>query len=226
MDNKGNFTENELRELPKLISAPRFKRYLDATGEDTGQALRLYQWNLEVSGELLKVLHLCEIGLRNGIADTIVRVHGERWPWVQGFRVSLQNPRQRYNPRRDLESVSGREHTTGKIIAELKFAFWERMLNASHQSRLWDQHLATSFPHLDLSNGPAVAREVLRTKVFAVRDLRNRIAHHEPIFYRQSLEADFASIMFVIEARCPVSADWISRLQNVSAMLEQRQTIL
>lgn len=222
MDNKDNFTEEELRELPKLISVPRFSRYLQATSNDPSQALRLYQWNLEVSGELLKVLHLCEIGLRNGIVDAIVEVHGDQWPWVQGFRVSLQNSRRGYSPRRDLESVAAREPTPGKIIAELKFAFWERMLNASHQNRLWDQHLNTSFPHVDLSEGSTKAREEIRNKIFVVRDLRNRIAHHEPIFYRPSLESDFASIMYLIEARCPVSADWISRLQNVSAMLAQR----
>lgn len=219
MDRKGNFTETELQELPKLLSAPRFARYLQASNNDPGAALKLYQWNLEVSGELLKVLHLCEIGLRNGVADAIEAVHGDRWPWVQGFRVSLPNPSRNYNPRRDLESVARRQHSTGKVIAELRFAFWERMLNASHQTRLWNAELERCFPHLDYSAGPSAARDTLRRKVFVVRDLRNRIAHHEPIFYRADLEGDFQNIMEVIQARCPVSADWISRLQNAAGMI-------
>lgn len=222
MTQNSKFTPQEIAELPKLLSAPRFARYLVATNNDTSQALELYQWNLELSGEFLKVLHICEIGLRNGVADALENQHGDRWPWVQGFRVSLQNPRRGYSPRRNLESVARQQPSTGKVIAELKFAFWERMLNASHQQRLWETHLEASFPNADFSGGKDAAREALRNSIFAVRSLRNRIAHHEPIFYRPSLADDFSHIMSLIEARCAHSATWIARWERVTELLQAK----
>ena len=216
------FTNDEIAELPTLLSAPRFARYLAETGNDTEQALKLYQWNLELSGEFLKVLHICEIGIRNGISDAITEVHGDRWPWVQGFRVSLQNPRRGYNPRRNLEDVARLQPSTGKVIAELKFAFWERMLNSSHQQRLWDHKLEHGFPNADRTKGSAAAREKLRNSTYAVRSLRNRIAHHEPIFYRPSLTDDFDHIISLIDARCAHSAAWIGRWERVTFLLNNK----
>lgn len=220
MENNRFFTQQEITDLPKLLSQQRFQRYLEARHDDVDAALRLYQWNLEISGEFLKILHLCEISLRNGVADAISAVHGEEWPWVQGFRISLLSPSRGYSPRRDLETVSNYHQTSGKIIAELKFAFWEKMLNANQQSRLWDTQLSTHFPHLDFTIGAEHARDTLRQKVYSVRALRNRIAHHEPIFYRPALRDDFLNILYVIEARCPISANWIGEIQNVSEMLD------
>ncbi|KPX48989.1 hypothetical protein ALP96_102518 [Pseudomonas savastanoi pv. glycinea] len=44
--------------------------------------------------------------------------------------------------------------------------------------------------------------------------LRNRIAHHEPIFSR-NLRSDFAVIQRLTETRCAVSADWMNGQQQV-----------
>lgn len=217
-----NFSEEECAELPNLLSQARFGRYLQAAGQDVNQALKLYQWNLELSGELLKVMHACEIGLRNAVAEAIAAIHGENWPWVQGFRVSLQDPKRGYSPRKDLAKVAEREPTTGKVIAELRFAFWERMLNASHHNRIWKTQLPLVFPHMDFSSGANVARDQLRQQVFVVRDLRNRIAHHEPIFDRSNLKQDVETIMAIIQARCLISASWVERVHSVPALLEAR----
>ncbi|MCF5427359.1 hypothetical protein GIV88_15235, partial [Pseudomonas syringae] len=47
-----------------------------------------------------------------------------------------------------------------------------------------------------------------------IRLLRNRIAHHEPIFSR-NLRSDFAVIQRLTETRCAVSADWINGKKQV-----------
>ena len=51
-----------------------------------------------------------------------------------------------------------------------------------------------------------------------VRGLRNRIAHHEPIFARD-LVGDYTAILEIIGFRCIATAAWLNRSQNVFNLL-------
>jgi len=70
------FSPAEIRDLPVVISAPRFATYLQAMGNDREKALALYEWNLDVSSALIIPLQVCEVAVRNGIAEAIEHVHG------------------------------------------------------------------------------------------------------------------------------------------------------
>jgi hypothetical protein len=134
------FSPAELQDLPGVISAPRFATYLQAMGNSREQALELYAWNLDISSALIVPLQVCEVAVRNGISEAIEAVHGANWPWNNGFIRSLPRPKSkfRYNPADDLQLCARRLPTTGKIIAELKFAFWENIFTAGQDSRLWN----------------------------------------------------------------------------------------
>jgi hypothetical protein len=94
-------------------------------GNDREKALELYAWNLDISSALIVPLQVCEVAVRNGIAEAIEAIHGANWPWNNGFIRSLPRPKSkfRYNPADDLQVCAHELPTTGKIIAELKFAF-------------------------------------------------------------------------------------------------------
>jgi len=79
------FTPAELHELPNVISGPRFATYLQATGNDRSRALALYEWNLDLSAAFIVPLQICEVAVRNGVAEAIEKVHGTTWPWSNGF---------------------------------------------------------------------------------------------------------------------------------------------
>jgi hypothetical protein len=49
------------------ISDARFHAFLEASGQDHGRAVALYNWNAEVSAAFLEVLYHLEILLRNAI---------------------------------------------------------------------------------------------------------------------------------------------------------------
>ena len=119
-----SFTFDELRDLPFVISAPRFATYLQARANRPDLALALYRWNLEVSAAFMGPLHLCEITLRNGVAESIEAIHGRAWPWAKGFLRSLPSPKRGYNPQKDLRETAGQQPTAGKVVAELKFVFF------------------------------------------------------------------------------------------------------
>ena len=70
-----------------IISSPRISTYESATGgkkPNNLEALDLYAWNADVSGALLIPLHICEVAIRNAVAEAIENVYGidGRGLWV------------------------------------------------------------------------------------------------------------------------------------------------
>lgn len=217
------FTVDELRDLPIVISAPRFATYLRASANDTERALALYHWNLEVSAAFIVPLQVCEVAARNGVVEAIEAVHGPNWPWSNGFIRSLPIPRlaHHYNPQTNLRSVAARQPTTGKVVADLNFAFWEKTLTAGQDTRLWTPHLHTVFPGVPAATAAPVARAAAFDALQHIRHFRNRIAHHEPIFAR-TLADDYARIHQVIGWRRPVAAAWMDKIERITALLATR----
>ena len=137
------FTADELLELPEAISGPRFATYLRACGNDPGAALKLYHWNLEVSAAFIVPLQVCEVAVRNGIVEAIEQVHGPNWPWSNGFHRSLPVPRKAgyYDPSRNLKAVAAVQPTVGKVIADLNFAFWEKLFTKGQDQQIGRAHV-------------------------------------------------------------------------------------
>lgn len=198
-----------------------YEKAVKSSGPDDPTALALYVWNAEVSGAFMAPLHICEVVIRNAVSDALEPMYGAKWPWAPGFEQSLPSPIVGYNARRDLFDARSKFTTTGKVIPELKFAFWQRMFTKRHDRRVWDRHLLTVFPGLDASRPVAGLRGGLYTDLEEIRALRNRIAHHEPIFVRK-LEDDFDRIYRLVAARCKVTADWMVAHQQVTVLLKNR----
>lgn len=210
----------ELCDLPSVISAPRFATYLQAKGNNPADALALYQWNLELSAAFIVPLQVAEVAVRNGVVEVLEKVHGAHWPWSNGFIRSLPVPRtpSQYNAGRDLQSVASRMPTAGKVVAELKFAFWEKTFTVGQDARLWIPHMATAFPGIPPNTTVPIARANAFSALEAIRKLRNRIAHHEPIFNR-NISDEYRRLHDVISWRNPTAAAWMDRVQRVTSLL-------
>jgi len=122
-------------EIRATLSAPRSGTYIAAAGGDTAKAVDLYGWNARVSAALMLPAHFAEISTRNAAAAVLERLYGPQWPWNPTFAASLPNTG-RYNPRRDLLNTRGSNPTTGKVIAELKFVFWQKLSTSRNDVRL------------------------------------------------------------------------------------------
>ncbi len=214
------FSVEELRDLPDVISAPRFATYLQAKGNNRADALALYEWNLELSAAFIVPLQVAEVAVRNGVVEVLEKVHGANWPWSNGFIRSLPTPRiaWHYNPQADLRGVANRMPTAGKVVAELKFAFWEKTFTAGQDARLWIPHMASAFPGIPAGTPIATARANAFAALEAVRKLRNRIAHHEPIFTR-NIADEYQRLHDVISWRNSTAAAWMDRVQKVTALI-------
>jgi hypothetical protein len=204
------------------LSAPRISRYLAACGNDLVRALELYKWNAQVSAAFMVPMHICEVVLRNAIAGAIEEVYGPAWYAPRtAFERSLPKPATGYSPFRDLEISRQGQTSAGKVIPELKFMFWVSMVTARHDMRLWVPHIARFFPALQPSAAPRDRRRILHTRLDELRKLRNRIAHHEPIYDRRLLD-DYAKITEVVSWISPDTTAWLRSFENVTALVGQR----
>lgn len=204
-----------------MLSVPRFEKYVQAAGGNYRRATELYGWNARVSAALLLPAHFAEITARNVVHDALSAKYDPRWPWNASFRGSLPTPRHGYKPREDLEKTARREPTTGKVVAELKFVFWQTMFTASNHTRIWDHRIADLLPNAGATLGNP-SEEVLRQRVYddldVIRDVRNRMAHHEPIHARD-LAGDLQRMLDLIDLRCTATGKWVRGMEDVSALL-------
>lgn len=216
------FSQNELLTIPPTLSQPRFATYLDARAQDPQKAMALYEWNLRVSSAFTTALHILEISVRNAAVQRLDVVYGPRWPWHVGFIRSVPI-HGRYSPRQDLVKTANNQPTAGKVVAELKFVFWEKLFTSRHDGLLWNNHIHALFPGAPLTMTYQQLRQQINNDIYAIRELRNRIAHHEPIFSR-TLADDYKRILELISWRDKATGNWINRIQEVTRLLAQRPT--
>ena len=87
--------------------------------------------------------------------------------------------------------------------------------------QLWLFHFRTTFPNTDASIAIKVLRGEIYNDLEKIRKLRNRIAHHEPIF-RRKLDEDYKAIIKIIDYRCEDTVQWLSLNQNIVSLLSNK----
>lgn len=208
--------------IARALSHARMSTYERAAGcrQGSEKAIELYTWNAQVSAALMHPLHVCEVIIRNAVAEVLSQKYGEQWPWSQGFEQSLPNPGPVYSPTRDLQAVRNKFQKTSEVIPELKFVFWQMMFTKRHDGRLWNQHLKSAFPNLP--NQPTKEnRSMIHADLESVRKLRNRVAHHEPLLQR-NLNDDLNKIHQLIEFRCSNTKAWVEKTQSAMSLIQAR----
>lgn len=226
----------------EALSHPRlssYRRFFGAASD--GEALGLYQWNEELSAALFRAISLVEIVLRNqfhkalSLRYGVNGTHGSK-DWYEHIdlkKLSLDKVRNvthtgrppRLAPKRPVPSPDD-------VVSKLTFGFWPHVLDASndtagvaipwgdvmldivpgHRQRTatyWNKqrHQDGFYARLDLCNG-----------------LRNRIAHHEPIWKLGALLDELRSrpgapAPAVVAAAPKTPADAIARLELLFSRL-------
>lgn len=176
--------------------------------------LSLYEWNANLSSSLLFPLHVYEVTLRNAISDAISLRYGDRWPVNPAFQNSLP---QHYKT--ELTKVVGQNFQgLGKVLPELKLSWYEHMLTKRYHNRIWEKHIYTVFPN-SIGLPPKELRELIKNACLIVRRIRNRIAHHEPIFNQNTLVDIYPKIETMVNMRCQATRDWLCKTEKITEQL-------
>jgi len=192
--------------LQRRLSAQRLGGYVEATAGDLDAAIELYEWNCAMSAALFEVLGDVEIIVRNALHDALTAWHARgqfAGEWYENEHGLLAP-----QARADIASALLRLKrcrkpvSPGAVVAELNFGFWRFLLTKKYASTLWSVIGKSAFPALDHGRP-----QVFRARMARLHDLRNRIAHHEPIHWRD-IGLDLTDCLMVIRAVCPVSEEW------------------
>ncbi|WP_248704733.1 hypothetical protein [Curtobacterium sp. MWU13-2055] len=209
-----------LTSLPQTIGTDRFAPYLVARSGNPDEGIRLYTWNVEASAALLGAYAALEVGLRNAIHDQL-RATFNRDDWWEAAPITYADLQEVRSAEGYLDQRKGPgSWSAGHVVAELKTSFWEGLLVNRYHASLWETGLKQAFPHY------AGRRSDLRARMERLRFLRNRAAHHEPIFARD-LSIDH---QYMCELAGYVSLDlatWIASHSRLPSVIVSRsQTIL
>ncbi|GAB3487435.1 hypothetical protein GCM10027340_26160 [Marinomonas epiphytica] len=185
-------------------------------------ALDLYRWNAQLSSALIYPFHIFEVSLRNAVSDALANVHSPHWHRAQSFRRSLKKAKYGYCPLEDLEKLARKHQRLSKVIPELKFVFWEKCFTSRFQGQIWAKHIFNTFPnHAFLNLSPTELREHIRIQIGLVREVRNRVAHHEPIL-KFDIPILMQSMEQIIRLRCEDTSEWMMANQQVLTVYQAR----
>jgi hypothetical protein len=203
------------------LSELRLGPYCLAAGGDVA-ALRLYAWNIEVSGAFLGLLHVLEVRLRNAVNDQLVGLTGQPdWWTASGLRLTFVAKEAIAKASAEV-AKRAEAATAGHMVAELSFGFWVGLFGSGgacqYENRLWRPALHRAFPGY---RGP---RKPLHRDLNYVRSFRNRIAHHEPIHDRH-LAADHRTIFRVLRWMSSDFAAWAAAHDRVPEVLARRADV-
>jgi hypothetical protein len=173
--------EQAVNAFRATISEARFARYLKEAAGNAVHAIELYHWNALLSQSMYLPLQMWEVSLRNKLNQFLIFKYNAKWPYDDRALRTLtgnENRRLRDTKLRFDPGNLGAQIPTDAIVADLSAGFWVSLLSKRYDVPFaWRYNLARVFPH-----GGKVDRAVASATCDRLLDLRNRIAHHEPIW--------------------------------------------
>ncbi len=195
--------------LVSAVSSTRFDTYRQGVDSDVA-ALQLYTWNTAASAAFYGPLQTLEITLRNAVHDAMREAHGTRW----FENPLLLRPAEQDKIDEAIQHLNylRKQPTAGRVVALLPFGFWVTLFANAYDTTIWRTDLHNIFtPRVKDRGG-------LHNTLDRLRTLRNRIAHHEPIFQR-SLKDDYQRIRVVIGHLSRPTLAWQDHHSRVSEVL-------
>lgn len=200
--------EEKVNAFVNAISKPRLSKYLQETGGDIEKALKLYLWNSKISQSLYFCLQTWEIAFRNKMNLFFIFKYGEKWPWSDAARRNFTGKDRRKiedciaRLERDLAPTSP---TTDQVVADLSVGFWVSQLGESYQAQYaWKSNIKFRI----FTNNQRITRSDASTISEDLLNLRNRVAHHEPIIHLP-LDDWKKDMDWLIEGMCATTSAYL-----------------
>jgi hypothetical protein len=165
------------------ISFPRFQRYLQASG-NRDRALALYRANIALSQQLFAVIGVFEVILRNSIDRHMIAQQGNKWlenaVAPGGYFDISPGCEITYHSIQEAIHRMGIQYTHDGLITRLTFGFWTYLFSPKQFAAAGSSLLAV-FPNRPFGT----KQKTIFQNLVKINDLRNRIAHHEPICFEK-----------------------------------------
>lgn len=170
-----------------------------------------YIWTVKAAASLLPLLSTLEISLRNAIHSTATKNIGDNWYDILATKVRKTFKLQRHDQNNiawhfgEVSRIKNKLKTPPRgltthdlLVAKMDFGFWDNLLREcfsknNYSNALWPKYLNDVFPNLP--NGHTNA--TIQVEVSALRDLRNDISHHSPIWKKPHVVDETTAITYI-----------------------------
>jgi hypothetical protein len=197
--------------LERALSAERLQAYRLPADRDVTHGLARYIWNLALADAVAPLLHAFEVTLRNEVVRTAGKIVPARiaaanaaaranapaflsgtfpsWLDVEPTML-LANEKRKLDRAKSELGNDRRTHTEGHLIAKLDLGFWVALCRHAYADtraegpRLWPVGLKQAFRYrpAEITTASAIFHQF-----DLIREFRNRVAHHDPIWDRDYL---------------------------------------
>ncbi|MFP4106715.1 MAG: hypothetical protein ACLFVU_11570 [Phycisphaerae bacterium] len=195
----------------KAVSNDRIDAYRKDGADEATTAAR-YLWNIALCESLYSPLQMCEIGLRNAVHHALTAQFGtDQWYDRPNTRLDKWAHNQVQEAKSRI-AKRGKPLQPGRVVAELHFGFWTTFFNRYHdQTGLAAAVAGRAFPGL-----PRRQRKVgsLEKRFRRIRNLRNRVFHHERISHFKDLPEQHGLIVQAIGWMSPELEDMVLKLDR------------
>jgi hypothetical protein len=207
----------------KVFSNERMQKFFDRYPGNETKAIVHYQINIELSEAFYPVLSIFEIALRNSLNRELTThfgtddwyIHMASTPGLKELNKEISNAKRHLSKR-------GETIAANKIVAELTLGFWVRLLNVEYERILW-KSLRRAFPFMPKKER---TRHNVSAPVNKIRNLRNRIFHHEPIAWNlnhlEQIHADIVKVIGWLNKGLPEVAKPLDRVTTVFSAAKEK----
>jgi len=172
--------------LSSIFSKARISPYASANST-ANQILAKYHINIMLSEAMIPTLHYLEICLRNRINQVLQKYHSANWLMKSpsSLMISEQDIKKIEDVIFKLKRETKREPKHDDIVAQMTFGFWVSFFHRKYDPSIWHRKdtFKIIFPNLPRANRK---RSYLEAKILKIKNIRNRIAHHEPVWNRKT----------------------------------------
>lgn len=178
-----NYTEFE-----RLISQKRLRRYLQACDGNTRKAMTLYRYNVELAQSVFGIIGFFEVALRNAINNELTQYLGQEWLKDSCEPGGIFDKSSTHKTKKIIDKAYQKLLNDGlyshtKLLAEMEFGVWKYMFSPVQYSQT-GKCLLHIFPNKPKSSAQAQYNaSYVFNELDKINNLRNRIAHHEPICF-------------------------------------------
>jgi hypothetical protein len=189
--------------LVRVLSQARLESYRRGQGDSLRVLIGRYRWNVALSAALYPPLFHLEVAFRNGVHQALTHLVGQTtWYEVSAALLLERELSEVANTRRELLAQRQRKRRTTNVtiddmVAALNFGFWTSLLSGSYDQVLWNKRdvWARAFPHLPRRGRTRVH---VSGRMHSIRQLRNRVFHHEPIWHSENLLQQYRELQETI----------------------------
>lgn len=209
-----NTLQQYIIDLRLPISGVRLESYRPTPTSTDLEMIVTYLWNVALSEALFPALQGIEIALRNSISAGLADRYGtDRWYDRPGILEPIQAAAVAHA--KQAIATSNKPVTSGRVIAELNFWFWTSLLSQPYYHRIWAPRQFALIDHVFPNVSHSFRnRKKLHRRCNAIRGLRNRVFHFEPIWDDPTLQQEHADILGALA--------WISPTMQATVLLTDR----